>query len=57
MGSWRKIEPEKVRADLLTLTLALPKARIGVIGDIAADMYVSGETDRVSREAPVIIVR
>ncbi len=57
MSSWRKVEPEKVRSDLLALTQVLPKARIGVIGDIAADLYVSGETDRVSREAPVIIVR
>lgn len=57
MASWRTVEPEKVRGDLLSLTRALPRARVGVIGDIAADMYVSGETDRVSREAPVIIVR
>ncbi len=57
MAKWRTVEPEKVRAELLDLTRALPGARVGVIGDVAADMYVSGETDRVSREAPVIIVR
>jgi D-glycero-beta-D-manno-heptose-7-phosphate kinase len=57
MGLWRRVEPEKVHKDLLALTRALPGARVGVIGDVAADMYVSGQTDRVSREAPVIIVR
>jgi rfaE bifunctional protein kinase chain/domain len=57
MGQWRKIDPAQVQDGLLALVQALPKARIGVVGDIAADMYVSGQTDRVSREAPVIIVR
>lgn len=57
MGQWRKVEPDKVRAELLDLIGQLPKARVGVIGDVAADLYVSGETDRVSREAPVIIVK
>jgi rfaE bifunctional protein kinase chain/domain len=32
-------------------------ARVGVLGDLVADLYVSGLTDRVSREAPVLIVR
>jgi rfaE bifunctional protein kinase chain/domain len=41
----------------LDLARSLTRARVGVIGDIAADMYVSGETDRVSREAPVIVVK
>lgn len=41
--------PEHVRA--------LEKATVVVIGDIVADEYVYGETDRVSREAPVLIVR
>ncbi len=57
MAAWRAVEPEEIREALIALTRGLPKARVGVIGDIAADMYVSGETDRVSREAPVIIVR
>jgi len=30
---------------------------IGVVGDLAVDVYVSGLTDRVSREAPVIVMR
>jgi D-glycero-beta-D-manno-heptose-7-phosphate kinase len=31
--------------------------RIGVIGDLLADTYVTGIAERVSREAPVLIVR
>jgi rfaE bifunctional protein kinase chain/domain len=57
MDQWRKVEPAGIRAELLDLTRALPKACVGVIGDIAADIYVSGQTDRVSREAPVIVLR
>ena len=36
---------------------ALAGARVGVVGDLVADLYISGLTDRVSREAPVLIVR
>lgn len=57
MEHWSQVEPARIRTELLDLTQALPKARVGVIGDIAADIYVSGQTDRVSREAPVIVVR
>ena len=32
-------------------------ARIAVAGDLVADEYIYGETDRISREAPVLIVR
>src|SRR6476661_6564156 len=35
----------------------LSGATIGVVGDLVADLYVSGLTDRVSREAPVLIVQ
>jgi rfaE bifunctional protein kinase chain/domain len=33
------------------------RARIAVIGDIVADIYVFGKPHRLSREAPVIVVR
>lgn len=33
------------------------KARIAVIGDIVADIYIFGKPHRLSREAPVIVVR
>lgn len=35
----------------------LSKARVLVVGDLVADEYVFGQTERVSREAPVLIVR
>lgn len=41
-------------ADLLA---AFPRAEVVVVGDFVADEYVYGETDRISREAPVLIVR
>ncbi len=34
-----------------------PDAKVVVLGDLVADEYVYGETERVSREAPVLIVR
>lgn len=35
----------------------LSKVRLLVVGDLVADHYVFGQTERVSREAPVLIVR
>lgn len=32
-------------------------ARILIVGDLVADHYLYGQTDRVSREAPVLVVR
>ena len=40
-----------------SMIAAFAGARIGVLGDLAADVYVSGYTERVSREAPVLILR
>ncbi|RTZ91607.1 MAG: hypothetical protein DSY91_04840 [Deltaproteobacteria bacterium] len=34
-----------------------PKARIAVIGDIVADQYIFGKPLKLSREAPVLVVR
>ncbi|MCI0673235.1 MAG: sugar kinase, partial [Myxococcaceae bacterium] len=31
--------------------------RVLVVGDLVADHYIYGQTERVSREAPVLIVR
>lgn len=31
--------------------------RVGVVGDLLADTYLTGITERVSREAPVLIIR
>lgn len=42
---------------LLAAIDRLGGAAVGVVGDLVADLYVSGLTDRVSREAPVLIVQ
>lgn len=34
-----------------------PRVRIGVLGDFAADHYLLGTTARISREAPVLILK
>ena len=34
-----------------------PRVRLGVIGDLVADEFIYGQLDRVSREAPVLILR
>ncbi len=47
-------------ADLSRLTNiveAFPQQRVVLLGDFVADQYVSGEISRVSREAPVLIIR
>ncbi len=42
---------------LLQISERFPRKRVLVIGDLVADHYLYGQTDRVSREAPVLIVR
>ncbi|HET8733070.1 MAG TPA: PfkB family carbohydrate kinase, partial [Anaeromyxobacteraceae bacterium] len=44
-------------APLASLLDRFPRARVVVVGDYVADEYVYGETERISREAPVLIVR
>lgn len=46
-----------MNADLEHLLDGFSGARIAVLGDLVADEFVYGETDRISREAPVLIVR
>ena len=48
-----KIEIEKLKE----LIRKLNKARILVIGDLALDEMVYGDTERISREAPVLILQ
>src|SRR5438105_12981876 len=43
--------------ELAQLVERFPQARVLVLGDLVADEYVYGETERISREAPVLIVR
>ena len=42
---------------LLDIVAAFPRQTVGVIGDMVLDEFVSGEISRVSREAPVLILR
>jgi rfaE bifunctional protein kinase chain/domain len=42
---------------LAQIAQVFPKRKVLVVGDLVADHYIYGQTDRVSREAPVLIVR
>ena len=42
---------------LLDIVAAFSRQTIGVVGDFVLDEFVSGEISRVSREAPVLILR
>ncbi len=44
-------------SELVALVDRFAAARVLVVGDLVADEYVYGETERISREAPVLIVR
>ena len=44
-------------APLAPLLQKFSRSRVVVVGDFVADEYVFGETERISREAPVLIVR
>lgn len=39
------------------LVRSFSKRKVLVVGDLVADHYIYGQTDRVSREAPVLVVR
>lgn len=45
------------RTSLLSLVEKLPRQRIILLGDLVADEFVYGEIARVSREAPVLILK
>lgn len=48
---------EKFPARLCQLARAFPKARVVLVGDMVADHYIYGRTSRISREAPVLILK
>src|SRR5215468_10609848 len=54
MGSTAKLHAVPTLAQLAQL---FPKRTVLVVGDLVADHYIYGQTDRVSREAPVLVVR
>jgi D-beta-D-heptose 7-phosphate kinase / D-beta-D-heptose 1-phosphate adenosyltransferase len=43
--------------DLITLVQNLGRPRVLVVGDVMLDRYVWGDADRISQEAPVILLR
>lgn len=49
--------PESTRARLAEVVAAFSGVPLVVVGDLVVDEYVYGRTQRVSREAPVLIVR
>ncbi len=48
---------EERDARLATLLESFPRRKVFVVGDLVADQFLYGEISRVSREAPVLILR
>src|SRR6478752_5539636 len=44
-------------SDLIELVQRLGKPRVLVVGDVMLDRYVWGDAERISQEAPVILLR
>jgi rfaE bifunctional protein kinase chain/domain len=55
--SSRRRERSPDLARLLDLIASFPRQNVLVVGDFLVDEYVTGEITRVSREAPVLILR
>src|SRR5918997_2122735 len=51
------VERKSEAGRLAALVRAFAGRRVLVVGDLIADQFVSGEISRVSREAPVMILR
>ena len=45
------------RAELLTILERFPRQQVVMLGDLVADEFIYGEIARVSREAPVLILK
>ena len=50
-------KPSKSADRLVKIVEQFPKLSITVLGDLIADEFIYGEISRVSREAPVLILR
>jgi rfaE bifunctional protein kinase chain/domain len=50
-------EADRQRDRLQKIVAAFPRVTVTVLGDMVADEFVFGEISRVSREAPVLILR
>src|SRR5438105_12248237 len=52
-----KKEEEHLHARLARVVEAFPRLTIAVLADLVADEFIFGEISRVSREAPVLILK
>lgn len=50
-------QPAGVNRRLRSIVRQMAQVRAVFVGDLVADQYLFGETERISREAPVLIVR
>ena len=50
-------DSSSLKGRLAALVRSFPERRVLVVGDLLADQFVFGEISRVSREAPVLILR
>lgn len=53
----RQVKPPGDSDRLLKILDAFPRVTVAVLGDLVADEFIFGEISRVSREAPVLILR
>jgi bifunctional ADP-heptose synthase (sugar kinase/adenylyltransferase) len=51
------MDPADRSTRLLSLVDAFASKRVLVVGDLIADEFIYGEVSRVSREAPVLILK
>lgn len=45
------------KAELIEILAAFPAVRTTIVGDLIADVYITARTERISREAPVLVLR
>ena len=48
---------DNLRSRLIRIVDAFPRLSIAVLADLVADEFIFGEISRVSREAPVLILK
>lgn len=53
----RQAKPDATHDRLLKIIDGFPRVTVAVLGDLVADEFVFGEISRVSREAPVLILK
>src|SRR5690606_13335841 len=53
----RNIPTQTDNSSLLALLPKMKKSRVLLVGDLVADHYIHGKTSRISREAPVLILK